>query len=446
MESITKQALNAINTLKEKNNYRYLGKYSQKDSYPLDLSSNDYLNLANTSWEQVASRVFTDSNNGRVNYSSLSQIVLNFLKERQAYPLPRGATGSRLLSGDNYWVEAIEKDLSQLLAPYNKDCLFYNSGYHANMGILPPLVKLHPQSSIVIMDKLVHASLIDGVILAGVKFKRFAHNDITDLKIKVKQAVESGYTNIFLALESIYSMDGDNLSKEQVLEIIQLKKEYEEVANIIIYVDEAHAVGLFGQFSLGMIDSYGLLKDIDIIVCPLGKAINSSGALVLTNKTIREYLINTSRSLIYSTSLGVETIVATATNLIYANHNDTQQEANRLLNLTNEFRLFLKEKIKARLTKNQEYLAEEMVGGDNQIVSFIVGSNTAVIDLANYLSEHGILVGAIKSPTVPKNFERLRICFNTTLLQEQSKLTLLKETFSSYTSSDDFLKILTQKL
>ncbi|RIY31798.1 hypothetical protein CJP74_06405 [Psittacicella melopsittaci] len=420
MQLLNEQVALYLERLKQENNLRALRKYSSKEQYLLDLSSNDYLNLSKTPWQQVCELGIEQSND------KLGALVQEFLADKTEYRLPCGSTGSRLLSGDNTWIEKIEDIIGGELEAYDKQALFYNSGYHANMGIVPALAKINPESTYVLMDKLIHASLIDGVLLSGVKLSRFSHNNLQDLENKLIKAVDKGFANIIICLESIYSMDGDNLDQSEFEALVALKAKYSNQANIILYVDEAHAVGLFGEHALGLVDKFKVIKEIDIIVCPLGKATNSSGALVLTNQILREFLINTSRPLIYSTALGAETILATALNFSYARNKLVKEKVTKLLNLADDFRQHLCACLKE---KYPDLDALALVYGNNQIISFVVGSNDNVLYASKALREKGVLVGAIKSPTVPKHKERLRLCLNTSLVDKAELYQFLKQTF-----------------
>ncbi|RIY33402.1 hypothetical protein CKF54_02860 [Psittacicella hinzii] len=440
MKSFNETITNFLDNLKDSKNYRFLGKYSNKEAYRLDLSSNDYLGLASLDFNTVLEQ----TKNSSSYYQPLQLIIQDYLKDKKGYSLPKGSTGSRLLSGDNHWFNSVESSLNQILKPYDKEVLFYNSGYHANLGIIPVLKKFKELKPLILMDRLMHASFIDGVILSELPFKRFKHNDLNDLKSKIDQAVADQHRLIVIALESIYSMDGDNISEKSFIELVNLKEAYKDKLDILLYVDEAHAVGMFGKHSLGLVDKYNLLNKIDFVVCPLGKATNSSGALVITSSIIKELLVNTSRPLIYSTSLGIETVMASSLHLCYANTQFAKEKASLIIGLANDFRTNIISYLENRLQEMDldPNRANEYVGGENQIVSFVVKSN-AMVDLAyNFFKERGILLGAIKSPTVAKNKERLRVCFNTNLL-DSLEYKFLLDSFRDFILSKDFEKALT---
>ena len=186
-------------------------------------------------------------------------------------------------------------ELEDLLARvFNKQsALLFNSGYHANNGILPALTD---KDSLIIADKLVHASIIDGIKLSGCKFERFKHNDVNHLS-KIIEKEHNNYSKIFIITEGIFSMKGDCAPLK---EIVDVKNKYN---NTLLYLDEAHSFGVLGNKGLGLAEELNLLDSIDLYVATFGKAISSVGAFIVCNNTIRSYLINKMRPLIFSTAL-----------------------------------------------------------------------------------------------------------------------------------------------
>ena len=181
----------------------------------IDFSTNDYLGLASISTEMMISR-----------YPELKDA-------------PMTSSASRLLAGIQHEYNDLENELASL---YQRDALLYNSGYHANVGIISAIAD---RSTIVIADRLVHASIIDGVLLSRAKLMRFNHNDLDMLETMIKQNYGSGH-RIVVIVESVYSMDGDSPDMNR---LVELKEKYPE---IILYVDEAHAFGVSGPIGLGM--------------------------------------------------------------------------------------------------------------------------------------------------------------------------------------------------
>jgi len=300
-----------------------------------------------------------------------------------------GSTGSRLLSGNSQFAE----DLEQQIANFHKAeaGLIYNSGYDANLGLFSCLPQ---KEDIVIYDELVHASIRDGIRLSFAKSFSFRHNDLNDLEKKLK--IANGEK--FVAIESVYSMDGDF---SPLKEMVDLCKKYE--ASLII--DEAHATGIFGKRGEGRVVELGL-ENCELIIARIhtfGKALGSHGAIVLGSQKLRQYLINFSRSFIYTTALPIHTL-------------KTVKYAYDIL--SNEYYKIIKTSIIINIFKEniKQYKNFNILPSESPIQSIIIPGNEEVKTLANELQKSGFDVRPILSPTVPKNQERLRIClhnFNT---------------------------------
>ncbi|MDR3245837.1 MAG: aminotransferase class I/II-fold pyridoxal phosphate-dependent enzyme, partial [Prevotellaceae bacterium] len=180
----------------------------------LNLSSNDYLGI-----------------------SGMTNLQKDFFEHLDTKPFIMGALSSRLLTGNHVCTEDLEHYLSGL---YGKECLLYNSGYHANVGILPALAG---KGDLIVADKLVHASIIDGIKLCPCEMNRYKHNDYNDLERILEQAAGK-YKSVYIVTESIFSMDGDRANLELLVEI---KDRY----GAKLYIDEAHAFGVVGESGLG---------------------------------------------------------------------------------------------------------------------------------------------------------------------------------------------------
>ncbi len=341
--SIEKRLVDKLRQRSEANTLRSLTSISEL----VDFSSNDYLGLA-----RVCALID---------------------------PVPSGSGGSRLLTGNYPAVEQLEQRIALMAdAPA---ALFYSSGYAANVGLLSCLPQ---RSDIVLFDELVHASIRDGIRLSHAKAFSFRHNDFNDLESKLKKWEEQ---EVFVVVESVYSMDGDTVDCQKIKE---LYKKYK--FNLII--DEAHSFGLSRsdefQTQLGQL---ALARAVTF-----GKAFGADGAAVLGSTTLRDYLINFSRSFIYSTAPCPHKISLVK----------NQIDAWRDLNELNVHAQTLKKTFVARLSSHFQLITGEY----GNVVGLIVGDVQLAKHYARELQRGGFDVRAILSPTVAEGAERLRICFH----------------------------------
>lgn len=275
METPEKIYTDTLEALQRSGNLRNLPQAGHRDKWMirndtdmLNLSSNDYLSLASD--------------------LSLRDEFMKGLSERDFL---LSASSSRLLTGNFPVHDELEEMLSGLFG--RNGALVFSSGYHLNTGILPAVTDT---STLILADKLVHASLIDGIRLSAAKCIRYRHQDYTQLQALLEKH-RHDFSRIIIVTESIFSMDGDVAPLSRLAE---LKKTY---PNVMLYVDEAHAVGVRGQKGLGIAEEQGCLKDIDFLCGTFGKALASVGAYVVCSQTIREYLVNRMRTLIFTTAL-----------------------------------------------------------------------------------------------------------------------------------------------
>lgn len=275
METPDKTYTDTLEALQRSGNLRNLPQAGHRDKWMirngtdmLNLSSNDYLGLASD--------------------LSLRDEFMKGLSERDFL---LSASSSRLLTGNFPVHDELEKMLACL---FGRDgALVFSSGYHLNTGILPAVADAH---TLILADKLVHASLIDGIRLSAAKCIRYRHQDYTQLQTLLEKH-HHDFSRIIIVTESIFSMDGD---VAPLTRLAELKKTY---PNVMLYVDEAHAVGVRGQKGLGIAEEQRCLKDIDFLCGTFGKALASVGAYVVCSQTIREYLVNRMRTLIFTTAL-----------------------------------------------------------------------------------------------------------------------------------------------
>ena len=333
----------------------------------IDLSSNDYLSLA-----------------GR------QDLINQFINEKYEEGFGMTSSASRLLSIAQQSYFDLETQLANL---YGRSALLFNSGYHANSGIIPALCD---KNTLILCDRLVHASIIDGIVLSRAKFLRFKHNNLEHLLDLIK-TYRNKYSDILVVTESVFSMDGDicNLSK-----LIEIKQQFPEIR---LYVDEAHGFGVFGQNGLGICENLGIINDIDIIIGTLGKAGASIGAFAITDNVTKDYLINSARSFIFSTMLPpincdwsqfmIKQIV---------NMNDERKHLHEISKKLNDFFI------------SSGYESNSM----SQIIPLIVGDAHKALYLSQHLLEKGYIALPIRTPTIPVGTERIRFSLNAGLKTE----------------------------
>lgn len=356
--NVLKSALAKQLALRESEGIRRFLKEDQEGL--IDFTSNDYLGLARS--QELAKAI-----SQKVNDRALSS---------------NGSTGSRLLSGNSDYAEQIEKKLADVFK--SEATLLFNSGYSANLGVLSSLPQ---RGDTILYDELAHACMKDGARLSLAKRFNFRHNDMVDLESKLKLA--SG--KIFIAVESIYSMDGDQCPLK---ELLILAEKY----GAIIILDEAHSTGVIGNSGSGLAVSLGLEDKIDIRIYTFGKGMGIHGACVAGSSTLRDYLINFARPFIYTTAMPPHSLVSIECAFDFLNLNIGLQEV-----LTKKVEYFLNEVNRTGDTSTSK----------SSIQSICIGGNERTKKVAEGLQHKGFDVRPILSPTVPKDSERLRICLHT---------------------------------
>jgi 8-amino-7-oxononanoate synthase len=294
-----------------------------------------------------------------------------------------GATGSRLLTGNTTAHQALEIELAQHFG--YPAALCYNSGYDANVGLFSSLLTRHDT---IVYDALVHASIRDGIRLSVAHHYSFRHNDLNDLESKLRLAKG----NILVAIESIYSMDGDS---PPLLELDSLCTQY----GAQWVIDEAHAVGVVGPNGLGLAATIPGLQSHLATIITFSKAFGLTGAAVLGPQVVIDFLVNFSRAFIYTTALPACLIDIIRARLLIVAQMDNERQA---------IRQHMHYLFDALLT----HFPNRMVGGGSNILSFITPSNQHARHLAHTLQAEQLLVYPILSPTVPAGMERLRICLH----------------------------------
>ena len=295
-----------------------------------------------------------------------------------------GSTGSRLISGTSK--EALKAE-SYLAEFFESDAaLVFNSGYDANLGFFSSIPQ---RGDLVIYDEFIHASIRDGVRLSFANSKSFKHNDLYDLELKLVRFEGVKY----VVVESLYSMDGDISPLMKISELCEKHKAY-------LIVDEAHSGGVFGEKGKGLVNLFNLQNKIFARLITFGKAFGSHGACVLTNQNVKDYLINFSRSLIYTTALPPDAY-SRIVSILQNNAIETEQIK------LHEVIAYFRSKVDLKKCISDE---------KSPIQLFKIGDILKTKEIALKIQALNLAVKPIFSPTVPIGSEGIRIClhsFNT---------------------------------
>lgn len=361
-----------LDQLRQQGNFRQFRSNQQQgktieiqQQHMLNLSSNDYLGLA-----------------------SDLRLREQFFDEIPNAQRLMSASSSRLLTGNFPAYEQLEDTLTQLF--HGRAALLFNSGYHMNIGILPALADA---KTLILADKLVHASMIDGIRLSSAKYLRYRHNDLAHLQQLLTQYhADENYERIIVVTESIFSMDGD---ETDLAALVALKEQF---AKVMLYVDEAHAIGVRGQQGLGCAEQYGVIDAIDFLVGTFGKAVASIGGYLICDPIIRDYLINRMRPLIFSTAQPPICMAWTQFTLNQIVQMQTQRQHLAALSQ------YMQHGIRAK---------GFACPSTSQIVPVVIGDSIVTVSKAQQLQTAGFYVMPVRPPTVPQGSSRLRICLNT---------------------------------
>ena len=338
---------------KETNSLRTLGEVREN----VDFSSNDYLGFA------ASKTIYNNAN------EKLKSMVLK-----------NGATGSRLLSGNH----ELYGEAEAVIAAYHEEesALLFNSGYTANLGLFAAIPQ---RGDIILYDELIHASIRDGIGMSHARGYKYKHNNLSDLDELLKRYGNQKESSVFVVTESVFSMDGDQPDLETMITLVARYNAY-------LIVDEAH--------SLGVIPSIKYKED-DVFarIITFGKGLGCHGAAILGSDALKSYLVNFSRSFIYTTGLpphAVATIIAA-----YEELKTTSQTAKLEQNIVT---------FKAKLEELD--LKEMFIQSSSAIQCCVINGNDRVKEVAQQMQEQGFDVKPILSPTVAQGEERLRFCLH----------------------------------
>ncbi len=344
----------------------------------VDFSSNDYLGFARE--------------------YEIYENTLEYLKKNEWQR--NGASGSRLLSGNYPLYEQVEKEIN---AFYKAEAaLIFNSGYNANLGLFATVPQ---KGDFIFYDELIHASIRDGIRMSAAKAYKFAHNNLEDLMFSIQRnSLENTDSEIYIVTESVFSMDGDSPD-------LLAFSNFCTTHGYRFIVDEAHAIGIFGEMGSGRMEEFNVNNQIFARVITFGKSFGCHGAAVLGSNALKEYLINFARSFIYTTALPPH---ALATIFVAHDFFKTKKGKHRQKQLLETIHFFKQELKKLKL---EPYF----IPSESGIQCCKIAGNQNVQLLAKLLQEKNFDVRAIMAPTVPSGEERIRICLHSFNTQEEIK-------------------------
>jgi len=331
------------------------GYTAQSDRILLNLSSNDYLGLAQ--------------------HAAIVEAMREALLIGGA-----GSGGSRLVTGNRQPYEQLEQSLAQW-----QGCdaaLVFANGYAANVGVISAIAG---RGDVVFSDQYNHASIVDGIVLSRAEHARYRHNDLAHLRALLHKHRDK--RRKLIVTDAIFSMDGDQARLD---ELAALKREY----GALLMVDEAHSGGIYGERGQGLIHELGLNNEVDIHMGTFSKSFGIYGAYVCGSDTLISWLVNKARPLIYSTALppSLAAGIAKALELV-------QTERWRRERLFESSRLFRSSLCKAGFNVSE---------GDSPIIPLILGDNDTALQFSQALEAEGIVAAAIRPPTVPNETARIR--------------------------------------
>jgi 8-amino-7-oxononanoate synthase len=335
----------------------------------IDFSSNDYLGFSRSAW--------------------IHQHINEDIKNYQH--LPKGATGSRLLNGQTQQIDDLENQIAEF---HNGEAaILFNSGFDANMGLISTLTQ---RGDLIIYDELIHSSMHAGINLSKASSVSFKHNDLEDFITKIPSDFGG---QIFVLIESIYSMEGDFSPLKELCLICEKK-------GIYLILDEAHALGILGKRGKGLANEAGVEHKIFARVYTYGKALGAHGAAVVGSKILKDYLINFCKPFIYSTALDLHSVLSIKWGYKFLLNNKNQIiKLNKLNNYLNE-----------RIITNP---APFKMVGQGPIFGIYCSTNQKAKNISCHLISKGIDIRAILYPTVPLGFERLRLIIHSYNTKEE---------------------------
>ncbi len=387
MESLERELNDRLAALREQGLYRELRRVDSAQSPHIEIEGQPLLNFSSNDYL------------GLVNDPALKEAAIRAVEK-----FGSGSGASRLTCGSL----APHHELEEVLAAWKGTAaaLTFSTGYAAALGTITALMG---KEDVIVIDKLVHACIVDAARLCGAKLRVFKHNDREDLERILKWAAvqtrsakpETRRPRVLVVTESVFSMDGD---QAPLRELVALKEKY----GAWLMVDEAHATGLYGKHRRGVAEQLGVGERIEIQMGTLGKALGASGGYICGSRTLIDYLVNRARSFIFSTA-PVPAAAAAATagvQLVQSSEGKTRRD--QLWRHVQAVGDYVRS-LKSFSAESQSLLTSSATSNGSAIIPLVIGDETNAIAAATHLREQGIYVPAIRYPTVARGSARLRI-------------------------------------
>lgn len=304
------------------------------------------------------------------------------------------SSSSRLLTGNSLIYDKTERHIAQLYG--KEDCIIFSSGYHMNAGFF---AAMYEKGDLIVADKLVHASIIDGMKLSSAEHIRYNHLDHEHLR-KILSENRAKYKSVVIVTESVFSMDGDTAD---IAELVKIARYFDAQ----LFVDEAHAVGCIGETGLGVCERTGMTGKIDFIAGTAGKALGGVGAFIVCDRSVKQYLVNRCRSFIFTTAL--PPINISWLNFVFSKVAGMKSD-------------------RVKLSENAALLRKMFIdsglitAGDSHIVPLITGDDDRTVAISEKLKTSGFYVPSIRPPTVPAGTSRLRFSLTATMTESEIRL------------------------
>lgn len=387
--TLDQQLLPALNERRDQHRYRQRSILQSAQGASIRVDGQQYLNFCSNDYLGLA------------NHPAVVDAMQQATAEYGA-----GSGASHLVNGHSHYHHALEEALATFTG--RDRALLFSTGYMANMGVISALVG---RGDTVFEDRLNHASLIDGGLLSRAQFKRFRHNDCEHLETLLEKPDHK--SRRLVVVDGVFSMDGDIAPLPELAELCQH-------FNTHLMVDDAHGFGVFGENGGGCAEHFSLSQqDLPILIGTFGKAFGTFGAFVAGSETLIESLIQFARPYIYTTAMPPAVAAATLASLELIQQDQVRRK-----------------KLHQRIAQFKQGCAElglSLMPSDSPIQPLVLGDDALVLKVADQLKASGIIVGAIRPPTVPEGSARLRITLSAQHTEEdiQKLLTALQQTMVS---------------